>query len=307
MKNKKWLENSFLYKLFFTEIWQLLILPTKLITNPVCNRQKNIIVHQHQGKKAIASNKSYSFYADPFGIYINNHYYIYFEYLNYRNKKGEIHYNKYDKDFNLIESKLALTKPYHLSYPYIFQDDQQIALLPEMTGAKGKQNIFIASNLPEKWQEYQLNIPTLIDPSIFKYKNSYIILGSNSKKVAFISDKLLGPYKEIKYISNHSYHQSGGKIYQNNGEFYRPLQVSLKTYGEKIFITKLNIGKDYIEEAKEAGSFISCNEQKGLHTLSLINNDFTVIDTKYFHFSLFKFIISIQKSFNKKRRKISLK
>ena len=65
---------------------------------------------------------------------------IFFEYLDYRNK-GEIYYNKYDKDFNLIESKLAL-QALSPVIPHI-STWSRIALLPEMTGDKVKQHIFI--------------------------------------------------------------------------------------------------------------------------------------------------------------------
>jgi hypothetical protein len=298
--SKKWLENSLLYKLFFSEIWQLHIIPSKLLTN----NSKTLNIKKSQILKSICSNKTHSFFADPFGIYLNHHYYIFFEYLDYRNKKGKIHYNKYDKNFNLIESKLALTKPYHLSYPYIFQHGQQIALLPEITGSKVKQHIFIANNFPTKWQEYKINIPSLVDPSIFIYNNKYIILGSlNNKKTAFISDKLLGQYKEIKYISNYPHHQSGGVIYRNNDKFYRPLQVSSKTYGEKILMIELEVNSNFIKEKIKNSYYIHCSEQKGLHTISYIDNQFTIIDTKYFYFSLCKFIASLQKSWHKRQRK----
>ena len=130
-----WKEKSLLYKLLFTEIWHLAIISSKKLSNNIAN-SKNLSLPKKDFIKIIKPELSYSFFADPFAIKDNEYYYIFFEYLNYRNKKGEIHYHKYDKNLKLIKEKVAIRKDFHLSYPYIFTEDNNIYIIPEMNGSK---------------------------------------------------------------------------------------------------------------------------------------------------------------------------
>ncbi len=130
-----WKEKSLLYKLFFTEIWHLAIISSKKLSNNIINN-RNLSLNKKDFIKIIKPELSYIFFADPFSIKDNDNYYIFFEYLNYRNKKGEIHYHKYDKNFKLIQEKVAIRKNFHLSYPYIFTEDNNIYIIPEMNGSK---------------------------------------------------------------------------------------------------------------------------------------------------------------------------
>ena len=302
---KQWKEKTLIYKLFFTEIWELGLVKADLFKTKSFFSKKSHVLRQKHFVKNIKSELSYSFVADPFGVFHKDHYYIYFEYLNYRNKKGEIRYHKYDKELNLLKSGTALNRSFHLSYPYLFQEKDKLYMMPEMASCKsGKQSIFVFNSESDIWEESLINIPAIVDPCIIKEDDIYFIFGSlKGKKVSYCSNNILNGYKEIDYISNHDHFQSGGKIFKINDSFYRPLQISDKTYGEKILVVKLSLKKSSIEESKNF-TVITADDYEGFHTMSPIDDRYVVIDVKRFKFSIFKFIISIQKTINKKIRKI---
>ena len=249
--SNNWKENTILYKLFFTEIWHLAFIKSSILFENFNQNHIKIQLTKKNFFKDILPPISYSFLADPFGVFIGDYYYLYFEYLNYRKKKGEIHCHKYDKNLDLVDKNVLIRKDYHLSYPYPFVENNDIYILPEMVQSNGNQAIFKFHKDSISYQEKLLNIKALLDPCLTKYNNHYYILGSiNGKKHAFMSKKILGDYKEIKYISHHQYNQSGGKIVNYNNNFFRPLQISNITYGEKTLFTKIIFQKDKVTEGK---------------------------------------------------------
>lgn len=56
----------------------------------------------------IYPEKSYQFIADPFGIWKNNQLYLFFEFLDYRYKKGRIDCIVFDKNFKKFLSIMCL-------------------------------------------------------------------------------------------------------------------------------------------------------------------------------------------------------
>lgn len=303
---KNWKEKTLLYKLFFTEIWELGLIKADLLKAESFFSKKDQVLKQKHFLKNVTSQLSFSFIADPFGVLYKDHYYIYFEYLNYRYKKGEIRYNKYDKELNLLKSGTALNKSFHLSYPYLFQEKDTLYMIPEMAACKsGKQSIFILNSDSDIWEEQCINIPAMVDPCIIKEGDSYFIFGNlKRKKVSYRSNNILEGYKEIEYVSNHDHFQSGGKIFNINDSIYRPLQISDKTYGEKILVTKLNLKNSSIEESKDF-TVITADDYEGFHTISPIDDRYVVIDVKNFKFSIFKFFISLQQTINKRKRRFA--
>ena len=60
------------------------------------------------------------FWADPFVIFLEDNYYIFFEECLYQENIGYISFIKIDLKGNYTEPKIVLKKPYHISYPFIF-------------------------------------------------------------------------------------------------------------------------------------------------------------------------------------------
>ena len=61
------------------------------------------------------------FWADPFIVYKNEKYYVFFEELIYSEKIGHISLIEIDKNGNHSKPEKILDLPFHLSYPFIFE------------------------------------------------------------------------------------------------------------------------------------------------------------------------------------------
>ena len=63
---------------------------------------------------------SFQFIADPFGMWRDDRFYVFVETYDYRVRVGAIEVLVYDRDFALIERRMVIEEPWHLSYPFVF-------------------------------------------------------------------------------------------------------------------------------------------------------------------------------------------
>lgn len=90
------------------------------------------------------------FWTDPFIFNHKGDNYVLFENYNYKFKKGKISCGKI-KNNSLIEIRDVLEQDYHLSYPYIFMEDNEIYLMPE-TRKNNKLEIYRCVEFSNKWK-----------------------------------------------------------------------------------------------------------------------------------------------------------
>ena len=101
------------------------------------------------------------FWADPFIIARDHKYYIYIEEFLYATQKGHISLIVMNKD-GVIESPVrVLETPYHLSYPFIFEFENDTYMIPE-SRANRTVELYKCTAFPRKW-EFQKNLMTNCD------------------------------------------------------------------------------------------------------------------------------------------------
>lgn len=94
---------------------------------------------------------SFQFLADPFGFWRDGRLNVFVEAYDYRHRLGTIEVLVYDADYVLLERRPVLIEPWHLSYPYVFEAEGEIWMLPE--GHKsGRQTIYRATDFPFRWE-----------------------------------------------------------------------------------------------------------------------------------------------------------
>ena len=71
------------------------------------------------------------FYADPFVIEHHGKPWVFFEDLAYSTDKGVIVCAEINRNGTLSPAIPVLEMPYHLSYPCIFHDSEQLYMVPE--------------------------------------------------------------------------------------------------------------------------------------------------------------------------------
>lgn len=253
-----------------------------------------------QDIKWLSINSADHFNADPFFLRgKDGNLNIFYEDLILDEQYGKIFLMTIDNSFTKFKTKLLLDTKSHLSYPFIFEEDNRIFVFPEasksgrLTCYEFDQGTQALSYLKEI-----INLP-LLDSTILKYSNKYWLFGtingrdSHNKLYIFFSENLLGPYtahpgNPVKNSLKSS--RPAGNFIEIDGVIYRPSQNCENSYGESLTINKINrLDETSFEE--EPYMFIKINgdnlRKNNIHTIHTFNiiDDIIAVDGKKWTFS----------------------
>jgi len=216
--------------------------------------------------------------ADPFLFKYKNKNYLFYELYDY--KKGRIAYSEI-KGLDISEPKIILDYPWHLSYPAIFQENNEIYIIPE-SGTERNIQLFKATEFPDKW-----NLESIIwddgnfsDSNILYYKDKwwlFTIGGNDNNLIILQANFLFGKWQKVfeKEIPNS---RGAGNIFQQNGDLIRPCQDVSKIYGGAIIFKKITL-PDYTEKIVRRIEPDWSLNLTGTHTFNF-NQDYIVLDGK---------------------------
>ncbi|MEZ4802630.1 MAG: hypothetical protein R2797_07625 [Gelidibacter sp.] len=233
------------------------------------------------------------FWADPFVIEKNGIYYIFLEELIYSENKGKIAVIEMDQDGNYTHPKIVLERPYHLSYPFLIEEDGVLYMLPE-TEQNNTIELYKCIEFPHVWELQEVLIDNImaVDATIYK-KDDKFWLFTNAKeylgtKIAnelmlFSSDSLLNgtwtPHPQNPIAIDHHFARPAGNIFNYEGRVFRPAQNCSKHYGYGMQIMEI-ITLNETEYDERPIQSIYPNWEKDIesvHTLNF-NGKLTVID-----------------------------
>ena len=194
------------------------------------------------------------FWADPHIITMDDNYFIFIEEYIYQKSKGHIALIKMDKEGNYEYLGKILEKQYHLSYPHVFEFENNFYMIPE-TEKNNDIELYKCTDFPKKWEYYGkiMNNVSAVDSTIFHHNNKWWMFsgikenngGSNSDELfLFYSDNPLKDKWEQcsqnPIISDVRQARPAGKIFSYKDEFYRPSQNSSNYYGYGISINRIS-------------------------------------------------------------------
>lgn len=232
------------------------------------------------------------FFADPFALETPDGIYILYEYMDHTQPVGRICYSKFSRDLDLLESGVVFQPGYHISYPFLLQDQDSIYCLPE-AGAAKRLSLFKAVNFPTKWEEISTISDNIraVDPTIFKHDNLWWIaytdgaIDENSALCLMYSQEITGPWKfhqmnPVKMDVRSS--RPAGAVFRNGENLYRPGQDCSQTYGWAVainLVTQLTPTEFKEETVNVIKPFTKGPYTKGLHTVCPLENH-TVVDAR---------------------------
>ncbi len=184
------------------------------------------------------------FVADPFIIRHRGKFFMFFEVMAGREKKGLIGCAESSDALKWRYRGIVLKEPFHLSYPYLFEHGGQIYMTPE-SHRDVAVRLYRAVSFPEKW-EYQGDLLRglhIADPSLVYYKGMWwlfaIISPDNGVLNLFYAKSLLGRWqmhpKNPIVKSDPRYARPAGRIIVHEGKLYRFAQDCSKIYGGQVF------------------------------------------------------------------------
>ena len=185
------------------------------------------------------------FWADPFLIQRDNKYYLFVEELVYSEKLGKLAVIPLNDDFSPQEPTTILKKDYHLSYPFIFEDDGSLYMIPETSGNKDIQ-LYRCTEFPYKWEFERTLMDNVVavDSTVYKQENIYwlftnIQTNPNCSKHndlhLFWSERLKTnqwtAYAKNPISSNINMARPAGNIFTLEDKLIRPSQNCAPYYG----------------------------------------------------------------------------
>lgn len=241
------------------------------------------------------------FYADPFLLKTKDgNLNILYEDFSMNDYYGNISLMTLDRNLSQVDQKVLLDTKGHLSYPFVFQENDKIYVFPE--SAKNNRLACYEYDPIKRSVNFLQDIIDLplYDSTILKYNNKYWLFGTINENRAgyklylFFSDNLLGPYyshhgNPVKDGLNGT--RSAGNFIEVDGTIYRPTQNCEGMYGESITINKIISLNEhtFIEEPYMKVSIDKRNNQvHGIHEMHTINylDDLIVVDGMKWTFSL---------------------
>lgn len=234
--------------------------------------------------------------ADPFLFKYSGKTFIFCEAFDIFQDKGIIAYRYLKENGKLSKLYPCLDLPFHLSYPYIFEHDGDIFMVPE-TGSADEIQLYKATHFPNKWkkQKVLLKNKSACDTNFLVYDgNAYMFtLIFDKSKDKYVYDKLFAyilkdeefvefPINPI--VNNSELARNAGDFISHNNNLYRVSQNCSSIYGENLNFLKItDLSPNSYKEVliKKIGlNDISLNSNKnynGIHTYNC-DDHYEIID-----------------------------
>jgi hypothetical protein len=203
-------------------------------------------------------------WADPFVWKHEGNYYIFYEERLYSSNRGHIACLTLDHQMNPVANCVVLERPYHLSYPFIFEYQEQIYMIPE-TEKNRTVELYRCTRFPNDWVFVKTLLSNIkaVDATLLEAAGKWWLFANIRERGSswhalhlFCSDHLLSdqwiPHPRNPIVKDIGSARPAGRIFLHNGELIRPSQDCSVRYG---YATKFNLittltDSDYAEICK---------------------------------------------------------
>ncbi|MDR5759814.1 hypothetical protein [Caballeronia sp. LZ035] len=235
------------------------------------------------------------FFADPFPWRdAAGQYHLFFEDLPYATGKGVISHVVLDPATNTWDAppRIVLERPYHLSYPFIFDYEGEVFMIPETSGNRTIE-VYRAAPFPDTWVHHATLMQDILaaDTTLLHEANTWWLFTTIEQGEGPNWDELhlynaptpFGPWHPHPgnpIVSDCRRARMAGNIFRDDeGRLVRPAQDCEREYGAAVWfceITKLDM-REYAESPIRVKH--AAPGQSGLHTWNQAG-DITVVDIK---------------------------
>jgi hypothetical protein len=228
---------------------------------PPTNVSNPVVTRKH------FTNVNADLVADPFMIQRGSLWYMFMEVVNGYTGRGEIGVAESKDGLSWGKCRIVLREPFHLSYPYVFEWNNEFYMLPESRQSNSIR-LYKATRFPGKWKLVRELVTNCqyVDPSVFFARGHWWLMTaggklSNAADSLFLhySDDLVGRWiqhpKSPVVVDDPSRARPAGRIREYNGEIFRYAQDCVPDYGLRVRafrITQLTTTSYAEEEVKES-------------------------------------------------------
>jgi hypothetical protein len=180
------------------------------------------------------------FVADPFMVQDNGKWTMFFEVLEEKTNLGMIGAASSNDCLKWHYDRIVLREPYHLSFPYVFKENDQYYMVPESHAVYGVY-LYKASAFPHSWVKVKRLVQgDYSDPAIVKYNGRWWLFSSDRLDMAhlFYADSLLGDWHEHPMspivFRDLTKSRLAGRITLYDGKMVRFVQNCTPAYGTAV-------------------------------------------------------------------------
>lgn len=210
--------------------------------------------------KADVTDITADFVADPFMLRHDHTWYMFFEVLNTATQLGEIGLATSNDALTWTYNRIVLKEPFHLSYPYVFEWQDQYYMLPETLKA-GAVCLYKALNFPHDWIcVARLIEGHLADPSIVRFNDLWWLFACSTPYQhdtlqLYFAKELTGPWtahpKSPLIRNDKCRARPAGRILTFNNRLFRFAQDCTPRYGSSVRAFEItNLTKDTYTEVE---------------------------------------------------------
>lgn len=232
--------------------------------------------------------------ADPFIYDYKGQTAVFYEFIPDGLKKGEIHCSLIDDKGNVINSQPILVKDYHLAYPFVFEFKSKLYMIPD-SGSNHIVDIYECTHFPFKWEHKKTIFQgqKMVDCTLMEYDNKWWMfcnitenshLSSTDHLHIFVTDDPVEgewiPHRKNPIMSEAGKARPAGRIFQEDGTWYRPSQNSSFSYGYGLNINKIITLNDQDYQEELINSFAPWEgDMAGIHTVNSTDK-WVIVDMK---------------------------
>jgi hypothetical protein len=222
------------------------------------------------------------YYADPFAIVADGCHYLFCEEFDYRLGRGVISVTEVRPNETPQRPRVVLERPYHLSYPFVFEYRSQIWMIPE-TSSAGTVELYRANRFPDKWvlEDRLLEGISAGDATLIRKDGQWWMFAATSERQSsswdalslFHAPDLLGPWTPHRLnpiLIDRRSARPGGALFEYGGLRWRPAQDCTEAYGAGLALCSVDRldEEDYVQSVR--GVISPQPNGARLHTLNWV-------------------------------------
>jgi len=198
------------------------------------------------------------YWGDPFVVERAGRPYLFVEEKMYARGRGHIACLELDANGGLVSQKVVLERDYHLSYPFVFEEDGNLYMIPESAENRTVE-LYRCERFPDRWVFAKTLLKDLyaVDATLLMHEGAAWLFANvkeaggsslNALHLFRAADPLADewvPHRGNPVVQDIGSARPAGRIFRQNGQLIRPSQDSRRRYGYALQfnqITRLDEG-----------------------------------------------------------------
>jgi hypothetical protein len=224
----------------------VLRLSWRLVSQVICNRWRATAVRSQWRPPRDHD------WADPFIVRHEGRSFIFFEDLPYAVGRAHIAAVEVFGDGRTGEPRMVLSRPYHLSYPFVFDCEGVLYMIPESAGNRSVE-LYRCEEFPHRWSLYKVLLDNVraYDSTLLREGGRWWLFANVAEGEAepseelhlYWSPSLEGPWVPHcanPVVSDVRRARGAGPLFRRDGKLYRPSQDCAADYGSAVSINRLD-------------------------------------------------------------------